>query len=417
VRSPLFFVPRASYDAPHVEQSRRAARASFLLMSQSNFNIVRWNEEFISFLRPGNEPERLPAELVDLPENTCLALPADSVRTLPLAVAPDEVKHLRRALPFMLEESLLEDVAALHFASVPLDHDLHAIAVVQRQKMDQWIAALPEPLQELPWVSEALCLPWSPGFCTLVFEGEHVLCRWGEASGTRIERCLLPALLDSLPVAHISVVAYSTDEAAVRAALPEALHDGLQIRHGGLSEALLLANASTPGPDLRQGDFAPRLPFGRWWRIWQRAVVALGVAVVLKTGASVVDYVSLKQEDIRLREAIQQSYRRVNPKGAVVDVEKQLNRQLAEFGAAGVQSAFTPLLVELLSAMNDVGDIALTSVNYTGGKDLRINFSAPDYQAVEQVRMALESRAFNAELENSNARKEGVVARLRVETR
>ena len=67
--------------------------------------------------------------------------------------------------------------------------------------------------------------------------------------------------------------------------------------------------------------------------------------------------------------------------------------------------------------MNDVGDIALTSVNYTGGKDLRINFSAPDYQAVEQVRMALESRAFNAELENSNARKEGVVARLRVETR
>ncbi|MEL0136953.1 MAG: GspL/Epsl periplasmic domain-containing protein, partial [Halieaceae bacterium] len=125
----------------------------------------------------------------------------------------------------------------------------------------------------------------------------------------------------------------------------------------------------------------------------------------------------LKKADIRLREGIQQSYRRVNPKGAVVDVEKQLDRQLAQLGATGTQSAFTPVLVELLSAMTQVRDIELTSVNYTGGKDVRVNFSAPDFQAVEQVRVALEARNFTAELENSNARKEGVVARLRVESR
>lgn len=414
---PLFFVPRASYDAPHTGQSRRAERTSFLLMTQSNLNIIRWNEEFASFLRPGNQPERLTGETVNFPENTCLALPADSIRTLPLSVAPDEVKHLRRALPFMLEESLLEDVAELHFANVSLDNDRQAVAVVRRQMMNQWMATLPEPLKELPWVSEALCLPWSPGYCTLIFEAEHVLIRWGEASGARIEASLLPALLDSLPMEHVSIVAYCSDEAIVRASLPAALHDGLQIRHGGLSEALLLANADTPGPDLRQGDFAPRLPYARWWRIWQRVLIALGVAIVLKTGASVVDYVNLKKDDVRLREAIQQSYRRVNPKGAVVDVEKQLNRQLAELGAVGVQSAFTPVLVELLSAMAEVGDIELTSVNYTGGKDLRLNFSAPDFQAVERVRVALEARSFRAELETSNARKEGVVARLRVETR
>ena len=76
------------------------------------------------------------------------------------------------------------------------------------------------------------------------------------------------------------------------------------------------------GPDLRQGDFAPRLPFARWWRLWQRVIIALAVAVVLKTGASAVDYVNMKREDVRLRQAIQQSYRRANPKGAVVDVEK-----------------------------------------------------------------------------------------------
>jgi general secretion pathway protein L len=386
-------------------------------MTQSNLNIIRWNEEFAFFLRPGSQPEKLDGEPVNLPENTCLALPADSVRTLPLSVSPDEVKHLRRALPFMLEETLLEDVAELHFANAPLDNDRHAVAVVKRQMMNQWVASLPESLKELPWVSEALCLPWSPGYCTLVFEEAHVLVRWGEASGTRIEQSLLAALLESLPMVNVSIVAYCSDEAIARASLPDSLQQGLQIRQGGLSEALLLANAVAPTPDLRQGDYAPRLPYARWLGIWQRVLIALGVAIVLKTGVSVIDYVSLKKADIRLREGIQQSYRRVNPKGAVVDVEKQLDRQLAQLGATGTQSAFTPVLVELLSAMTQVRDIELTSVNYTGGKDVRVNFSAPDFQAVEQVRVALEARNFTAELENSNARKEGVVARLRVESR
>ena len=386
-------------------------------MTQGNFNIIRWNEEFLSFLRPGNQPERLGHEPVQLPDNTCLALPADRVRTLPLSVAREEIKHLRRALPFMLEEALLEDVSELHFANEPLDSDRQAVAVVRRQTMSQWMSTLPDALKELPWVSEALCLPWSSGYCTLVFEADHVLVRWGEASGSRIERSLLPALLNSLPIEHVSIVAYCSDEDVVRATIPDALHERLQIRQGGLSEALLLASADTPGPDLRQGDFAPRLPFARWWRLWQRVIIALAVAVVLKTGASVVDYVNMKREDVRLRQAIQQSYRRANPKGAVVDVEKQLNRQLAEMGAVGTYSAFTPVLVELLSALAEVGDIELTSVNYTGGKDMRVNFSAPDFQAVERVRLALEARSFNAELENSNARKEGVVARLRVENR
>ena len=126
-------------------------------------------------------------------------------------------------------------------------------------------------------------------------------------------------------------MAYGSDEDVVRATIPDALHEGLQIRQGGLSEALLLASADTPGPDLRQGDFAPRLPFARWWRLWQRVVIALAVALVLKTGASAFDYVNMKGEDVRLRQAIQQSYRRVNPK------------QKIDLGTLGTQAAMANL--------------------------------------------------------------------------
>ena len=120
-------------------------------------------------------------------------------------------------------------------------------------------------------------------------------------------------------------------------------------------------------------------------------------------------------EDGKLRQAIQESYRRVNPKGAVVDVEKQLNRQLAEYGAGSQSQLFTPSLVSLLGAASSVSGIKLSSVNYSGGREIRINIAAPDFQSVEQLREQLGKYSLSAELENSNARSEGVVARLRVE--
>jgi len=179
----------------------------------------------------------------------------------------------------------------------------------------------------------------------------------------------------------------------------------------------LVAEPTPSGPDLRQGAYAPKLPLTRWWQQWQRVAVALGVALILKTGVSVADYQTLKAQALHLRQAMQVSYRQVNPPGAVVDIEKQLNRQLAEFGAGTNQRAFTPMLTQLLEAVATVEGILLTSVNYSGGNALRVNLTAPDFPSVERVQEALRTGTFSVELENSSARREGVVARLSVEVK
>ena len=386
-------------------------------MSMENVNIVRLEEGAVVLLQPGLAPATLDLETQTLPDNAVVALPADRLRSLMVRVAPEEVKHLKQALPFMMEESLLDDVDALHFAHQKLNDEQHAVAVIERETLAAWVAEMPDALREKPWISEALCLPWSEGHCTLVFEAEHVLIRWGLAEGARVEHALLPGLLGTFRETLSAYVAYGVDEQSARGLLPQHVNDVLQWRQGGLPEALLLADPILTAPDLRQDSFAPKLPLMRWWGVWQRVAVALGVALILKTGVSVADYQTLKTEDLQLRQAMQDSYRRVNPRGAVVDVEKQLNRQLAEFGAGGQQSAFTPSLVALLTEISKVDGIALTSVNYSGGKDMRVNLSAPDFQSVERVREQLAQSLPAAELENSNARGDGVVARIRVELR
>ena len=161
-------------------------------MNPENLNVVRWQQGQGFLLRPGHAPQSLGAGEVSLPENTCLALPSDMVRNLTVPVAPEEVKHLRRALPFMLEESLLEDISELHFAHAPLDDGLQAVGVVKRATISEWMEEMPETLRELPWVTEALCLPWSAGQWTLLFESDSVLVRWAEAEGRESKRRYCP---------------------------------------------------------------------------------------------------------------------------------------------------------------------------------------------------------------------------------
>ena len=412
----LFLGLRASYDAGYVLEPIGAGRVAALMMSQlnNNLNVMRWEQGEGLLIRSGHAPEQFDPAVAAVPDNLCVTFPADAVRSLTLSIAPDEVKHLQRALPFMLEESLLEDVAQLHFATLRVD-DVHSVAIVSRATITGWSEELPDSLHNVPWVSEALCLPWSPRQCTVVFEEQHAVVRWGQAEGGRIEHALLPALMESIGLEDQMLIVYTADQSLAQATIPTQLHGAIQWRQGGFSEALLLADSNPLGPDLRQGEFAPRLPLARWWAIWQRVALAIMVACILKTGFSVADYQMLKAEDLQLRQAIQTSYRRVNPRGAVVDVEKQLNRQLGEFGGSTQRSTFTPIIVSLLTAIQKVDGVQLTALNYSGKGDLRLSLSAPNFESVEQVREQLKSQSLSAQLENSNARSDGVVARLRVE--
>ena len=384
-------------------------------MSRENLNLVSWQAGRFVLVRPGGADNTVFYLPDVLPENTVFALPANQVRTLSVPVAPEEVRHLRQALPFMLEDSLLDDVEEVHVASRPLEHDQHAVALVRVSAMEDWFEAATESVCEIPWVSEALCLPWSVGECTLIFEPDSVLLRWSESEGTRIERSLLGPLLDGLSLSSHSLIAYSSNQGGDAALIPENLRSCTQWRTGGLSEALLLSEVSASRVDLRQGRFAPRLPLMRWWGLWRQVAVALGVALILKTGLAVADYQTLTRENLQLRQAIQDSYRRVNPRGTVVDVEKQLNRQLAEFGAGSSKSSFTPILVDTVDALARVGGVTVTSFNYSGTGAIRLNLSAPDFKSVEQVREQLRNTNLPAELESSSARGEGVVARLSIE--
>lgn len=390
-----------------------------------NLSLLRVTDSGLQWQAAGGVPrpvsdeavrEALQEELDRREHQIAFAAPGGDLRLAELALAPEERRHLDASLPFMLEESIAGDIEGLHFARSLPAKDRCAVAIISHQWMEHWGELLGEHALKMPWIPEPLLLPWNVGQWTLVFEDATVLLRTGEFSGSRIETELLPEYLESLREAEAPqrVVVYGEDETRERALLPEVLREDVEWRRGDLGSALMLVE-ERPDLDLRQGDYAPRLPYARVWQQWKTlAVLAVAaLAVHLLSGWS--DLNRLERENLALRSEIQAVYREVNPRGAVVDAERQLRRQVGALRGVGSGGSFTGLLTPLAAAVADTDGLRLASLTYSQNREeLRINLLAPSFGAVERLQTALAEAGVTAVLENSSRSGEQVRARLRL---
>lgn len=381
----------------------------------------------LGWLTPGaSQPEpvseagvaaRLAARLARREHRVVFAVPGADTRLLELPVAREERRHLHTALPFMLEESLTEEIEALHFAHKPLEAGHYAVAVAAQNGMDRWRGALGPLWDKVPWVPEPLLLPWDRGAWTLVCAADDALFRYGRAAGTRLEYPLLGPFLEGLlrQQKPERVLVYGGDETRDRERLPLALRERCEWRRGGLGAVLLRTDDTPPLLDLRQGAYAPRLPYARWWRQTRSLAALLLAALVLHGLALWMELRRLQRQDVALRGEIQALYREVNPRGAVVDAERQLRRQVAALRGGEAGASFTGLLAPLGEAVAAGRGVLLASLNYSRRSgELRLNLLAPDFVAVETLRQRLVDAGLEASLESSSRSGERVRARLRV---
>ena len=381
-------------------------------MRAENPSLVVWKDGAPVLWRAGATSSESVTEDTVFPDGVIVGLPSDDVRSTLLSVSPEERKHLAKSLPFMMEEQVAEDVEELHFVSSALDEEHHVVAFTRRDSMNAWVEQLGSNDSLKIFAPEALCLPLEADECCAVVDGDEVVLRWGNAHGARVDLAMLSMILDSMSETPSSLVIYGTNREQVVSQLSDEQAALVDWRQGDWGAVLLLAK-SAPQVNLRQGVFAPPLPLAKWWGVWKTVAIAASVALSLQLISDISQFQKLKAQNIELRSAIQDSYRKANPRGAVVDVEKQLDRQIAEFtGEEGV-AAFTPRLVDVVTATTAENG-RVTSINYTAGQ-LRLNLTAQDFASVEQIRQALERAGLKATLETSSARGDEVRARLRVE--
>ncbi len=399
-----------------------------------NNTVIRLVGNRLAWYAPGSSEEplwldddsardKLQANLVQQRLAPVFAAPGADVRLLRLAISAEEKKHIARSLPFMLEEQVAADIEELHFASVALDRLDLAVAVCRVERMQAWQALLQDFPGVRQWVPEPLLLPWQEGEWCIVLDGDTAIVRTGECEGFSIERAMLPLLL-AAELEEVkdrpeqpAVIFYGGEQEADLAMLPAELRERAQWRRGNFSKALMLAEADAPVLNLLQGEFASRLPLGRWWREWRAVAAVFALAFGLQLVAAYADYLSLRRDNLALRGAVEQSYRQAYPKGAVVDAEKQLRRQLNALRGSGEASGFVQLVNRVGQVIANSAGTSIASINYNsndGGGEMRMNILAADFETVERVRADINKAGLQAIMENSSAQGDRVRARLRV---
>lgn len=314
--------------------------------------------------------------------------------------------RLRNAVPFALEDQVVDDLSALHFAcGTPGADGSVTVAVVDRKLMDGWMARLREaaiPVRRMLVDFSTVPVDGTPA---VVVDGSagHVLARMPDGTGFAGTAELVPALITGDD--GVLVIPQGNEIPA-----PLSAWSNKRTLAGGLLP-WLASTAAAVEPDLLQGDYAVRhrlrMPAARW-----RIPIGLAAAVTLVwLSGWVLEYRALANEHAQLQQRIDTRFAALVPGEPMVDARQQIMRRMGLAGAAG--GDLLPLLDAISAALAESPGVELTALSYRPGA-IEISVSAARADQLEQVRARIDSYGMPTTISGATSRGDGVDGRIAV---
>lgn len=353
---------------------------------------------------------------------TVVLVPGSEVRLTQVRVPARAAAKVLQAAPYALEEQLAEDIDELHFALGPrLADGAHAIAVVTRARMEQWLAPLRERgIAPQLLVSDLQCLPVpdaaaTPPRWSALAEDEQISVRSDVHAGFAcapddLETCLQAAGIGADTVLRI-VVPRSFHGDFTRLQQPVELLPGF----GSALEALLPNLHPEHAINLLQGAYSQRADYTRLWQPWRAAAVLLAAWIVLAAVNHGVQAWRLGGELAQQQQRNEERFRQLFPsEQRIVDLNAQLEQQARLLQDGGQKGALLPLLETLSAAMGAASGLSVQSLQFREGA-LFVSLTGSDLQQLESLRSWFAQHPSSAlDVQSANSGGDGVQIRLRI---
>jgi general secretion pathway protein L len=331
---------------------------------------------------------------------------------------------LAQALPYALEDQLLDDPANLHFAWRREDDGTLFVAVTAKERIRAWLTALQRAgLHPTALCPATLLVPWSPRCWSALISDDEIVVRTGAVSGFTC-----PAAIEQPPPLLVG----NLQDAKQRAAAPEyfiVFKPPATFRADAWSAALAVPVRvepsslwDTPGDtlpalNLLQGDFATRSDTRQQLRPLLPAALMLGLWILGTLAFDTIEWWQLKQRHNAITREMASLLQGAFPEIKNPDYEpmKQMQGNLERLQARSGMRAhdMLPLLARATPALKGESQARLRGLRYSE-RSLTFDVAAPDAGALERVRQALQTNGLQAETLSTSARANEVDGKIRV---
>lgn len=310
-----------------------------------------------------------------------------------------QAAKLRKALPYALEDQLSEDVDDLHFAFRQAKDKPVQVAVINEEKLRQWLAPFEEEGITLRNASpDTLAIPWSPGSWSIVVQAERSIIRVGETEGFVAQHEELSAFLGALAESghEPEQVNVWRCENSPPLEWPETLPSP---KEHSCEQGFLALVAREWNPEktinLLQGPFSADLELTKHLKPWRWAAALLIVWLGIVSAGQVIDKQRLEKRVNTAKAEMVKIYRQTFPEARKVPNPRvQMEQKLKALkGGVGQSDAdFLHLLSISAPVIASDDNTALEGINYRRGK-LTFQFSAKSLGELEKLKEKLASTA------------------------
>jgi general secretion pathway protein L len=331
-----------------------------------------------------------------------------------------------QALPFALEEQLLDDPANLHFAWRRDDDGTLAVAVTAKEHLQAWLHALERAgLKPAALCPATLVVPWSADCWSAAYVGDELVVRSGPIDGFTA-----PVTIDEPPALLVAALkerretgrapeylimfqpppAFSVDAWSTALGVP------VRVENSSFWD---VAGDSEPALNLLQGEFEPAGEMGKRLRPWLPAAIMLTLWIIGTIAFDVTEWWRLhRQYESNSKEMTAILMSAFPETKTVLDPYQQMQRSMETLMARGGTRSNDMLV--LLSRVASVSQadprIRLRGLQYSD-RNLTIDITLPDAPALERVRQSLQSTGLQADVVSNNARGNEIDGKLRLRPR
>lgn len=370
----------------------------------------------------GNVRESGSGTLASMPHSDDATVIVSSERVLATTAVLPRIKRskLETALPFALEDALIDDVSEVHVTpGAKLQDGRTVLYTLNKNWLARFLAASTAAKVRVRHVV--------PEFCLLPTRAGEWSVAWDGAQGFLATTHSLGGALDSSDEAHAPVSLQLRLQQGAPAALRLfALGSEVQAPNWGLGVPVIYEKqtidwrkAPIPGdvPNLLWGKLAPPPRISEFWPWLRPALMAALLLFGVEVGTSNLEWALLANEKRHLTHEMTETFQETFGSDAtIVDAPLQMRRNLARLRhAAGLidDADFSPMLDKFAAASGSVTGNTLRTLRYADGK-LDIEMALTNAAALDKLQQHIAETGLTAQVMDKRDAGGALTVQLRV---